>query len=187
VNYTENKREEDDLPLLLEARERLVLVLEKPAPPPRRALVTVALTALEEAIAEARGSKPQEQKQLFILHANHHAITSAIVEKMLVKRGHKVVSTNDGNEAVRLLTKQHFDVFMVNIRLPNIDGVELMRLIRMREELWGGRMKIVAMSSIPRSQMTDDTEGQWFDGYISNTETPTSLAAVIEEVLELSS
>lgn len=185
MDYREHTGGEDDLSLLLEAKERLALVLGKRVSEPRRALVTVAITALEEAIAEARCAELKEQKTLSILHANHHVITSAIVEKILSKRGHKVVSASDGNDAMHLLTKEYFDVFMVNIRLPNIDGVELMRLIRMREELWGGRMKIIAMSTI--DQMQEEMDGQWFDGFISNTETPTSLASVIEEVLELSS
>ena len=52
---------------------------------------------------------------------------------ILTRRGMKVQSVNDGFKALELLTNEPYDVLVLDLRMPGMDGVELLKAIRERE------------------------------------------------------
>ena len=65
-----------------------------------------------------------------ILQVEDDQGTVSIVQQMLRKEGHSCVSTSFGEQAVQLSQSDHFDVILLDIMLPDIDGYEVMRLLR---------------------------------------------------------
>ena len=67
---------------------------------------------------------------MHILQVEDDQGTASIVKQMLRKEGHRCVSTNFGEQALQLSQSDHFDVILLDIMLPDIDGYEVMRRLR---------------------------------------------------------
>ena len=74
---------------------------------------------------------------------------------MLEKAGHSVVIANNGREAIDILEQQPFDVILMDVQMPELDGIQATRLIRERERDSGWHTPIVAMTA---HAMTGDRE-----------------------------
>jgi CheY-like chemotaxis protein len=74
---------------------------------------------------------------------------------VLEKKGHLVVVVGTGKEAVRVSAKQQFDLILMDMQMPEMDGFEATAMIRERENGTGRRMRIVAVTA---SAMAGDRE-----------------------------
>lgn len=72
-----------------------------------------------------------------------------LLEKVLEKEGYRVVSVRSGNEAVRILEKQEFNFVLTDVRMPGMDGLELMRWIKGN----GIESPIIIMSAYGNKEM----------------------------------
>jgi len=79
---------------------------------------------------EASSSVPPWKKPLDILLAEDNAISRRLVEELLRQGGHQVVSVTNGAAALEALGAKSFDVAILDISMPKLDGLELTRLIR---------------------------------------------------------
>jgi PAS domain S-box-containing protein len=66
---------------------------------------------------------------------------------LLQKRGHEVVVANNGREAVDLFFRQRFDRVLMDVQMPEMDGLEATQVIRQRESRSGGHVPIIAMTA----------------------------------------
>ncbi|MBC7822001.1 MAG: response regulator, partial [Planctomycetaceae bacterium] len=74
---------------------------------------------------------------------------------LLEKRGHQVVLANNGREAVELFFRQPFDRVLMDVQMPEMDGLEATQVIRQREARTGSHVPIIAMTA---QAMTGDRE-----------------------------
>ncbi|SCK25443.1 response regulator [Vogesella sp. LIG4] len=98
---------------------------------------------------------------------------------LLERHGYQVTVAINGLEAVQMLAAQHFDLVLMDMQMPVMDGLEATRHIREQEALGGGHVPIVAMTA---NVMNGDRERcleAGMDGYISK---PISAAKVLEEI-----
>jgi len=94
------------------------------------------------------------------------------------------VVANDGREALAMLERSQFDLVLMDIQMPRMDGVEATRTIRNREKTTGGHIPIIAMTAFA---MTGDREKYiacGMDGYIAKPIQSSKLFEVIEGVVE---
>jgi CheY-like chemotaxis protein len=84
------------------------------------------------------------RRELRILVAEDSPDNQLIVSRLLSRRGHQVVVVSDGRAAVRLVQTAHFDVVLMDIHMPEMDGMEATRAIRAR---LGADLPIVAFSA----------------------------------------
>ena len=66
---------------------------------------------------------------------------------LLKKRGHQVQVANNGREAVDLFFRQPFDRVLMDVQMPEMDGLEATQIIRQRESRSGGHVPIIAMTA----------------------------------------
>ena len=66
---------------------------------------------------------------------------------MLTHHGHLVATAANGIEAPRLVEQRSFEVVLMDIQMPGMDGIEATEQIRRRESRTGGRVSIVAMTA----------------------------------------
>jgi PAS domain S-box-containing protein len=100
--------------------------------------VATPSTALEEA---------QPPRAMRILVAEDNAVNQRLATRLLEKRGHHVVVVGNGREALIALEKDTFDLVLMDIQMPNMDGMEATTKIREREELAGGHVSVVALTA----------------------------------------
>ena len=61
----------------------------------------------------------------------------------------QVVTANNGQEAVDALKDGNFDLVLMDVEMPHMDGISATRLIRARESRHGGRTPVVAVTATP--------------------------------------
>ena len=69
-----------------------------------------------------------------------------LVVRLLERRGHKVEVAGDGRQAVTLFDQRPFDLVLMDVQMPEMDGLQATAEIRKRRQQGGGRVPIVALS-----------------------------------------
>jgi signal transduction histidine kinase/ligand-binding sensor domain-containing protein/CheY-like chemotaxis protein len=137
----------------------------------------------------AKGSvAPQaclEPGPLEILLAEDNAVNQKLAVRLLEKRGHRVATAGDGLQAVAQYDAGHFDLILMDIQMPGMDGFEATAAIRDRERGTGKHTPIVAMTAHAESGYDDKCRAAGMDGYVTKPIDPTRLfAALRQAVLE---
>ena len=117
-------------------------------------LVDAILIALGGKSAPSAGSPlitrhalRERRPALTVLVAEDNVVNQLIAVRYLEKRGHRVDVAGDGREALAALEKNNYDVILMDVQMPEIDGFEATAAIRKREEGTGKHVRIVAMTA----------------------------------------
>lgn len=134
--------------------------------------------------ARPRPAQPEGQQPLRILLAEDNRVNQVLAVRLLEKRGHSVISVQDGCEAVNALASDNFDVALLDVQMPVMDGLQAAGLIRKQERESGRRhLPLIALTA---HAMTGDRElclAAGMDGYVAKPINPDELFAAIRTVL----
>ena len=100
--------------------------------------------------------------------------------RLLEKRGHRVEVVVNGREALQALDKQRFDLVLMDVQMPEMDGVEATAAIRKKEKGSGWHTPIVALTA---NAMKGDRErylASGMDGYLAKPIRPLELDELLE-------
>jgi signal transduction histidine kinase/DNA-binding response OmpR family regulator len=153
-------------------------------------LLNGILTVLDKAPKnqQTASSKPdsnsqKHQKSLQILLAEDNRINQALAVKLLEKWGHCVTVADDGLQVLDQLKKDAFDMILMDIQMPQLDGFEATRIIRIREKRYGGHIPIYAMTAHAMKGDRERCLDAGMDGYISKPIKPKELFQTIESII----
>jgi CheY-like chemotaxis protein/HPt (histidine-containing phosphotransfer) domain-containing protein len=90
--------------------------------------------AQEDRPAPAEEAAAKRGRSLHILLAEDVAVNQKLAMRMLERRGHTVVLANNGKEALAALEQERFDLVLMDVQRPEMDGFEATRAIRERED-----------------------------------------------------
>jgi two-component system, sensor histidine kinase and response regulator len=121
-------------------------------------------------------------KDLQILLAEDNAVNQLLTTRLLEKRGYKVVVANNGREAVTALAAQQFDLVLMDIQMPEMDGYEATAQIRAWERATGRRIPIVAVTANVTKGDRERCLAAGMDGYVAKPIHTTELFRVIAEL-----
>jgi CheY-like chemotaxis protein len=109
----------------------------------------------------------EERSALRILVAEDNSVNQQLARRLLQGQGHDVVICQNGREAVRAVEREQFDVVLMDVQMPEMDGLEATAAIRMAERATGGRQRIVAMTAHAMSGDRERCLAAGMDGYVS--------------------
>ncbi len=82
-----------------------------------------------------------------VLLVEDNAVNRTIATKLLEKRGHVVIAVENGALAVEATACDHFDVVLMDLQMPVMDGLTATAHIRTREHQTGGHIPIIAVTA----------------------------------------
>jgi two-component system, sensor histidine kinase and response regulator len=136
------------------------------------AILTAVGTLPSPAPAAAAPGGPHEPpresaRPLRILLAEDNAVNQKLAVRLLEKQGHTVAVADTGAAALAALEHATFDLLLMDLQMPEMDGFEATALIRTREKTTGRRLPIVAMTAHAMKGDRERCLGAGMDGYIS--------------------
>jgi PAS domain S-box-containing protein len=114
---------------------------------------------------------------LRILLAEDNEINLKFLVELLSRMGHSLAVGRNGREALDLWERSGFDVILMDIQMPGIDGAEATRIIRERET--GSRTPIIALTAHVMLEDQQKFLGMGFDGYVPK---PLKIKALVDEI-----
>jgi CheY-like chemotaxis protein len=126
-------------------------------------------------------------RTLQILLVEDNPINQTVAVRLLEKHGHRVIVASNGKEALRTLeSPTHdsvFDVVLMDVQMPEMDGFEATQAIRAREQGTGRRLPIVALTA---HALTGDRERcleAGMDGYVAKPFQQSVLLQALDEAV----
>jgi two-component system sensor histidine kinase/response regulator len=121
--------------------------------------------------------------QARVLVAEDNAVNQTLARRLLEKRGYAVTVVGDGRAALAALDTAPFDVVLMDVQMPDMDGFEATAAIRQHEELSGRHIPIVAMTAHAIKGDRERCLAAGMDAYVSKPIRPEELYATIENAL----
>ena len=109
----------------------------------------------------------ERRRPLQVLVAEDNLVNQMLVVTLLMKAGHEVALVGNGVEAVAIWKSQPFDVIMMDMQMPEMDGFEAVAQIRKQENKSGGHVPIIAMTAHALVGDRERCLAAGMDGYIS--------------------
>jgi signal transduction histidine kinase/CheY-like chemotaxis protein/HPt (histidine-containing phosphotransfer) domain-containing protein len=128
---------------------------------------------------------PETSPTLRILVAEDNPVNQRVVKRMLEKMGHIPTIANNGREALSMIKAESFDVILMDVQMPEIDGLTATRTIREQEKQSRSHIPIIAMTA---HAMKGDRElclEAGMDGYLSKPATSRGISEALTSVLGL--
>ena len=129
---------------------------------------------------EVPRDEPVAVASLRILLAEDGVINQQVAVRLLEERGHSVEVVNNGRAAVEQVAAASFDVVLMDVQMPDMDGLEATTAIRRAETLTGGHIPIVAMTAHAMQGDRDRFLAAGMDGYVAKPVRPHELYAAVE-------
>ena len=117
-----------------------------------------------------------------ILIAEDNPVNQKLIERILMKLGYTAKVTNNGAEAVNNIQEHNYDVLLMDIQMPEMDGYEATRTIR---KMNIGQPYIIAMTANALSEDREICLSHGMDNYISKPMKLDTLVALLREAYSI--
>ena len=118
-----------------------------------------------------------------MLLAEDNAVNQRLTGSLLEKRGHRVVVAGNGREALEALEKETFDLVMMDVQMPEMDGLAATLAIREKEKGTGTRLAVVVLTAHAMKGDRERCLAAGMDDYLSKPIRPPELDAILESYL----
>ena len=115
-----------------------------------------------------------------ILVVEDNAVNRKVAEVILTRAGYFVESAADGHEALRLISTSEFDAILMDVQMPDVDGLQVTRMIRANFPERAASVPIIALTA---NAMPGDVEkclAAGMNGYVAKPFHSRELIAAIE-------
>jgi CheY-like chemotaxis protein/HPt (histidine-containing phosphotransfer) domain-containing protein len=123
---------------------------------------------------------PADGRRLRVLVAEDNVVNQQVAAGMLERAGHEAVVVGNGREALALLERESFDLALMDVQMPELDGLETTAAIRERERERGGHLPIVAVTAHAMKGDAERCLAAGMDAYLAKPLQPRDLAAAIQ-------
>ncbi|MBW2352216.1 MAG: response regulator [Deltaproteobacteria bacterium] len=124
----------------------------------------------------------EKRARLRILLAEDNMVNQRLTVKLLTKMGYQVEVAGNGKEAVAAFERETFDLILMDVQMPEMDGFEATALIREKEKKTGGHIPIIAMTAHAMKGDRERCLDAGMDEYVSKPIRPQAVVDAIEAV-----
>ena len=133
--------------------------------------------------AIANPSPRGDKRNMRILVAEDNTINQKLATRVLQTEGHRVEVAGSGREALALLEREEFDLVLMDLHMPDLDGLQATAHIRKRERNSGRRLPIVAMTAQAGAGDRERCLSAGMDAYVTKPIRVSELMNLIEAVV----
>jgi len=167
-------------------------------------LKPIRQSELREAIARVLGARSQEgaiplitryslqdardpATSLRVLVAEDNRVNQLLATRLLEKRGHRVVMTANGREALEALAKNSYDLVLMDVQMPEMDGIQATTALRQKEKEKGDgiHQPVIALTAHVLKGDQERCLAAGMDGYIAKPIRPQQLDELLEKYIAL--
>ncbi len=149
------------------------------------------LTAVDQSTTEQSASgEPTNgdglhpvRTSLYILLAEDNPVNQRVAARLLEKRGHRVALAATGREALEWLSRDKFDLVLMDVQMPELDGLEATAIIRARENREGGHIPIIALTAHAMKGDRERCLEAGMDNYVNKPIEAVSFLEVVESTV----
>jgi two-component system sensor histidine kinase/response regulator len=121
---------------------------------------------------------------LHILVAEDNELSAQVLVQSLARKGHRVRLASDGGEVLALTEQGGFDLLLLDVHMPELDGLQVVRAVRERESTTGGHLPIIALTARSRKEDRERCLAAGMDDFQTKPIRPADLLAAIDQVLQ---
>lgn len=123
-------------------------------------------------------------RKLHILVADDNLINLRLARGLLAKQGHSAVAVSSGSEALSALQQQDFDLVLMDVQMPDMDGFETTKALRAQERTSGKHLPIVAMTAYAMSGDRERCLAAGMDSYVTKPVDAIKLFTAIADIFQ---
>jgi two-component system sensor histidine kinase/response regulator len=153
-----------------------------------RAAIARALCAAPRDEAPAAPGISQAQplergEGLRILVAEDHPVNQLLMTRLLEGLGHSVKTVSNGRLALQALAAEAFDLVLMDVQMPELDGMEATKMLREREAKSGAHMTIIGVTAHAMAGDRERCLQAGMDGYLSKPIRPKELRELLDRLM----
>jgi signal transduction histidine kinase/HPt (histidine-containing phosphotransfer) domain-containing protein len=127
---------------------------------------------------------PTTRRRLQILLVEDHLVNQRLVTRLLEKQGHAVVVVGNGHAALEAFAQQAFDLILMDVQMPGMDGLEATAAIRAQEQARGTHIPIIALTAHAMQGDQERCLAAGMDGYVAKPIKAEDLSTAIARLLD---
>jgi two-component system, sensor histidine kinase and response regulator len=148
------------------------------------------LAAVRAALAGSAGAQPAAappaavpaRERLRVLLVEDNPVNRKLAVHVLEKDGHSVVAAENGEIALGVLESSTFDLILMDVQMPKMDGIEATRAIREKERVSGAHVPIIALTAHAMAGDRERCLQAGMDGYLIKPIRPATLLEAIQRL-----
>jgi len=136
------------------------------------------VVARHDGVSSDKVSPQSDDASLRILLVDDEKVNRQVTKEILLYHGHAVVEARDGREALERWERDLFDIILMDVQMPVMDGIEATLAIREREKRSGDHIPIIAVTARAMNHEREQILCQGFDGFVAK---PLNIGELIGE------
>jgi signal transduction histidine kinase/DNA-binding response OmpR family regulator/ligand-binding sensor domain-containing protein len=146
------------------------------------AVLGVGISEGSPSLPITRHSLRENRRRLRVLVAEDNVVNQQVAQRLIEKRGHAAVVAANGIEAIKALEQQDFDMVLMDVQMPEMDGFEATARIRGGEKATGRHQRIIAMTAHAMKGDRERCLACGMDGYLAKPIRASELNEALEEL-----
>jgi CheY-like chemotaxis protein len=117
-----------------------------------------------------------------ILVAEDNELSANVLEQILIRQGHQVRLAKNGREALSLVAEGGYELLLLDVHMPELDGFQVVRALREREQSAAGHLPVIALTTGSRKVDRERCLAAGMDEFLTKPVRAAELWAAIERV-----
>ncbi len=129
------------------------------------------------------GGAERSTPPLQVLVAEDNRFNQLVIQRMLERRGHTVQVVPNGREALAALEQNAFDLLLLDVNMPEMDGFEVIQTVRDREKTSGRHLRVLALTALSGKRDRERCIEAGMDDFLAKPVRAAEVYAILEGVI----